>query len=70
MVLRRGHGTATEHATIRELPRLVEPGTVVVLNNSRVRKARLYGRAEKSGGQVEFLLLRRAGGEEWEALGP
>jgi S-adenosylmethionine:tRNA ribosyltransferase-isomerase len=68
MVLRRGAVPATEHSAIRELPRFVGPGTVVVLNNSRVRKARLYGRAEKSGGQVEFLLLRRAGDEEWEAL--
>ena len=63
MVIRRAHERPAEHETIRELPRFVEPGTVVVLNDSRVRKARLYSRAEKSGGQVEFLLLRRQGGE-------
>jgi S-adenosylmethionine:tRNA ribosyltransferase-isomerase len=67
MVLRRDTA-APEHAAIRDLARHVEPGTVVVLNNSKVRKARLYGTAEKSGGRAEFLLLRTAGPAEWETL--
>jgi S-adenosylmethionine:tRNA ribosyltransferase-isomerase len=67
LVLHRSGG-AGEHSTIRDLPRFVEPGCVIVLNDSRVRKARLYGLAEKSGGRVEFLLLRRAGRDEWEAV--
>lgn len=36
----------------------VAPGTVMVFNNSRVRKARLYAEAESSGHQAEFLLLQ------------
>ncbi len=43
-------------ARIRDLPRLVRPGDVWVLNDTRVIPARLLGR-KPSGGQVEILLL-------------
>src|SRR6185503_5906305 len=41
---------------------------VVVVNNSRVIPARLIGRREESGGQVEIFLVRELEAEVWEAL--
>jgi S-adenosylmethionine:tRNA ribosyltransferase-isomerase len=55
------------HDTVGGLARWIEPGTVVVLNDTRVRKARLFARSE-GGGEVEFLVLSRRGPAEWEAL--
>lgn len=56
-----------EHATVRDLPRFLEPGDVLVLNDSRVLPARLRGH-RKGGGEAEVLLLRPAGDGWWEAL--
>ena len=50
-----------------DLPGLVAPGTVVVLNDTRVRKARLFGQTA-TGRKVEVLLLNRRSAEIWEAL--
>jgi S-adenosylmethionine:tRNA ribosyltransferase-isomerase len=55
------------HAEVRELASYVEPGTLMVFNDSRVRKARIYGEALDTGARVEFLLLRRRDGGIWEA---
>jgi S-adenosylmethionine:tRNA ribosyltransferase-isomerase len=63
-----GNG-APEHATVAELPRLLRPGDVVVVNDTRVLPARLLLRKE-SGGRAEVLLLEpidHASGD-WEAL--
>lgn len=46
----------------------LRPGDVVVVNNSRVIPARLLGRREESGGQVEIFLVREIEPEVWEAL--
>jgi S-adenosylmethionine:tRNA ribosyltransferase-isomerase len=59
------------HTAISALPALLEPGDLVVLNNTRVFPARLLGRRAPSGGHVECLLIRRIEereGEVWEAL--
>jgi S-adenosylmethionine:tRNA ribosyltransferase-isomerase len=50
-----------------DLPDLLEPGDLVVVNRTRVRKARLRGHKEEGGGRVEALLLRPTA-EGWEAL--
>lgn len=50
-----------------DLPMLLEPGDLVVVNDTRVRPARLRGHKEGSGGRVEALLLRQ-GETGWEAL--
>lgn len=57
------------HATVRDLPRYLNPGDVLVLNDSRVFPARLLGRRD-DGGEAEVLLLRPIDGEpqRWEAL--
>jgi S-adenosylmethionine:tRNA ribosyltransferase-isomerase len=68
-----GAGADDCHRVVRDLPDLVEPGTLVVVNDTRVRKARLRGAKRGSGGAVEFLLVRpleqRAGGGLWECMG-
>jgi len=46
----------------------LRPNDVVVVNNSRVIPARLIGRREETGGQVEIFLVREIEAEVWEAL--
>src|SRR5437016_12638429 len=45
------------HTIVSALPGLLQPGDVVVVNNTRVIPARLLGRRVPSGGAVECLLL-------------
>ena len=57
------------HSTVSELPRYLEPGDLLVFNDSRVIPARLIGR-RADGGEAEVLLLRPLDSrrERWEAL--
>ncbi|HEX9940591.1 MAG TPA: tRNA preQ1(34) S-adenosylmethionine ribosyltransferase-isomerase QueA [Thermoanaerobaculia bacterium] len=55
------------HSRVRDLPRLLRPGDLLVLNDTRVIPARLYGRSA-GGGRMEILLVERLGEREWEAL--
>ncbi len=55
------------HRTIADLPGLVEPGTVIVINDSKVRRARIYG-TSPTGTRVEFLLVDQLDGDRWRAL--
>jgi S-adenosylmethionine:tRNA ribosyltransferase-isomerase len=57
------------HATVGDLPGLVRPGDVLVVNDTRVLAARL-GLVKESGGRAEVLLLEPAPGDgsAWEAL--
>ncbi len=57
----------TDHC-FRDLPGLLLPGDLVVVNRTRVRRARLVGRREGTGGRAEALLLRADGEGRWEAL--
>jgi S-adenosylmethionine:tRNA ribosyltransferase-isomerase len=66
MVLDRATGR-TRELHVREMAGVVTPGTVVVLNDTRVRKARVFGRTE-TGRTVEVLLLSRRDAVVWEAL--
>ena len=66
MVLDRASG-ARAHSGVARLADFVEPGTVMVFNDSRVRKARIFGVAEDTGARTEFLLLRRLADGSWEA---
>jgi S-adenosylmethionine:tRNA ribosyltransferase-isomerase len=56
-------------STVRDLPRYLEAGDILVLNDSRVLPARLIGR-RRDGGEAEVLLLRplHEGQHRWEAL--
>lgn len=55
------------HRRVADLDRLLEPGDVVVVNDTRVIPARLH-LAKPTGGSVEVLLLAPRGPREWEAL--
>ncbi|MCH5188821.1 MAG: tRNA preQ1(34) S-adenosylmethionine ribosyltransferase-isomerase QueA [Oscillospiraceae bacterium] len=46
----------------------LRPGDCLVLNDTRVIPARLYGRKENTGGAIEFLLLKRITTDEWEVI--
>ena len=46
----------------------LNPGDAVVMNNSRVMPARIYGVKPDTGGHVEVLLLHNTQGDEWETL--
>lgn len=46
----------------------LESGDTLILNDSRVLPARIYGKRQISGSAVELLLLHTAGNDEWEVL--
>lgn len=58
---------AMVHGHFHELPDLLRPGDCLVMNDSRVIPARLFGR-RPTGGSVEVVLLRDLGNGEWECL--
>ncbi len=57
-----------EHHLVAALDSLIEPGTLMVFNDSRVRKARIYGTALDSGSEQEFLLLEEREAGLWRAM--
>ncbi len=59
---------ANADSMVRDLPELISPGTLMVFNDSRVRKARLYGRGMRDGKEREFLLVRQSPSGAWEFL--
>ncbi|MCI0701718.1 MAG: tRNA preQ1(34) S-adenosylmethionine ribosyltransferase-isomerase QueA [Planctomycetia bacterium] len=67
LVVRRDTG-AIEHRVFRDLPELLSPGDLVVLNDTRVLQARLVGHREDTGGKWEGLFLRIVEGGLWELL--
>ncbi len=52
------------HDIIDEL----NPGDALVMNNTRVLPARLYGEKTETGGHLEILLLKNTQGDSWETL--
>ena len=58
---------AIAHHTFRELPELLAPTDVLVLNDTRVIPARLMAR-RPTGGKVEILLVEEAAPDRWLAL--
>ena len=68
MVLWRDSGRI-EHAHVAEVRRFLAAGDLLVANKTRVFAARLLGRRDPSGGNVECLLIGRGTGQdEWQAL--
>jgi S-adenosylmethionine:tRNA ribosyltransferase-isomerase len=67
LVMNRGKA-GLEHRMVRELPEILEKGTLLVFNNSRVRRARLFGVSEATGAKAEFLLLKRIDPLSWLVL--
>ncbi|MGB5381596.1 MAG: tRNA preQ1(34) S-adenosylmethionine ribosyltransferase-isomerase QueA [Acidimicrobiia bacterium] len=56
-----------EDRAFSDLPDLLDPGDLVVVNNTRVRPARVYATKE-TGGRVELLLTKQIDATTWEAL--
>ncbi len=67
MVLDRRAGTI-RHSTFAELPDLMSAGDLLVVNRSRVVKARLLGTRVGSGAPAEIFLLAPLGGDAYEAM--
>jgi S-adenosylmethionine:tRNA ribosyltransferase-isomerase len=67
LVLRRDTG-AIAHRSFRDLLEWLQPGDVLVLNNSRVIPARLRGVNATTGGQFEMLLLEENAANDWWAM--
>ena len=57
-----------EHRSFTDLADYLKPGDCLVLNNTRVLPARLYGIREDTGATVEFVLLKQKGVNIWECL--
>jgi S-adenosylmethionine:tRNA ribosyltransferase-isomerase len=53
--------------SVRDLPRLLQPGDLLVFNDTRVIPARLVGK-RPTGGEVEALLIRELGPTRWRAF--
>jgi S-adenosylmethionine:tRNA ribosyltransferase-isomerase len=59
-----GRGPLPVDRVFRELPALLQPGDLLVFNDTRVIKARLYGEKSPSGGAVQALVERVLPGHE------
>ena len=57
-----------EHRRFRDLVEYFAPGDALVVNATRVLRARLLGTRDKSGGKAEIFLLRPLGSDRWEAM--
>jgi S-adenosylmethionine:tRNA ribosyltransferase-isomerase len=57
-----------EHRQFRDLPEILRPGDLLVLNDTRVVPARLVGARERTGGHWEALFLREATPGVWELM--
>jgi len=57
-----------DHRRFVDLISYVEPGDVLVLNDSRVMPARLIGEKKETGANIEVLLLKPLGEDRWETL--
>ncbi len=67
MVLNRSEKTV-EHRHFYDILDYVNPGDCLVLNDSRVIPARMYGLKEGTGAHIELLLIKRIEGDRWECL--
>lgn len=67
LVVNRAAGNWRD-AGFKSFPDFIEPGDVVVLNNTRVFPARLVGRRAGFAGKVELFLVREIARSVWEAL--
>lgn len=57
-----------EHKHFYDIVDLLNKGDCLVLNNTRVLPARIYGTKKDTGSTVEFLLLNNLGNDEWETI--
>ena len=67
MVVDREHDTV-DHKIFSDIIEYLNPGDCLVLNDSKVLPARLFGKRKETGGKVEFLLIKRLEGDVWETM--
>lgn len=67
MVLDR-ENESIEHRNFTDILDYLHEGDCLVLNNSKVLPARLFGVKEKTGAKIEFLLIKRIEGDKWETM--
>lgn len=59
---------SVEHRVFRDVTDYLKKGDVLVVNNTKVLPARIYGHKEVTGGKIEFLLLKRLDLTHWEVI--
>ena len=62
------HSGSIEHKHFYDIVDYLDAGDCLVLNNSRVLPARIYGIKKDTGARVEFLLLNNRGNDTWECI--
>jgi S-adenosylmethionine:tRNA ribosyltransferase-isomerase len=67
LVIHRESGTL-EHRRVSAIGDYLRSGDLLVVNNTKVIPARIYGTKSETGGAVELLLLEPLGGDAWLAL--
>ena len=67
LVVHRAGGTV-EHKHFYDIVDYLKEGDCLVLNNSKVLPARMFGVKEGTGAKVEFLLIKRIEGDTWETM--
>ena len=58
----------TEHKRFYEIADMLNEGDTLILNDTKVLPARLYGIKEDTGGAIEFLLLNKKSLDTWEVI--
>ena len=56
------------HGTFQDILTYLKPGDCLVINDTKVIPARLFGRKEDTGAVIELLLLKRRENDVWETL--
>lgn len=67
LILGRNNGEI-EHKHFYDIIEYLHEGDLLVINDSRVLPARIFGIKEETGARVEFLLLKQISGNKWETL--
>ena len=67
LVLHRENGVI-EHRVFRDVVDYLHAGDVLVINDSKVIPARMYGKKEDTGVEIETVLLRDLGHDTWETI--
>ncbi|MDT9025369.1 MULTISPECIES: tRNA preQ1(34) S-adenosylmethionine ribosyltransferase-isomerase QueA [Rossellomorea] len=67
MVLDKNDGS-TDHLHFKNIVNFLHEGDCLVLNDTRVLPARLFGQKEDTGANIEVLLLKQEDGDRWETL--
>ena len=61
-------GGSMDHIRFKQITDYLEKGDCLVLNDTRVLPARLFGQKEDTGANIEVLLLKQEDGDKWETL--